>query len=161
MPSRRRFLAVCSVGVSVTAGCLETIGAPAIPREERILDDRTTIEAGAYRAWDLSEPVRNASLAPVDESYVFSYEFTVEQGPDVTLAVTDTTELDRREQTQGQYKVFLDTRSHGQQGAKSERLSAADLDVLVADTQYIGTDTPSSTRDATTVHVEAYLNTPD
>lgn len=161
MPSRRRVLAVCSVGMAATAGCLETRSQPAITRDERILDERPTIEAGDYQAWDLTERVSNASLAPVDESYLFSYEFTVEQGPPVTLALTDTAELRSREQTDGQYKVFLDTRSHGQQGAKSEQLSESNLDVLVVDTQYIGPDSPSPTRDAATVHVEAYLSAPD
>lgn len=147
--------------MSGTAGCIETRSQPAIPREERILDDSATIAAGDYQAWELTEQVRNASLHPVDESYMFSYEYTVETGSAVTLAVTDMAELRRREETDGQYKVLLGTRSHGRKGAKRERMETDNIDVLIGDTQHIGPETPPETRSSVTVHVQAYLSTPD
>jgi len=159
MRTRRRVLAVCGAGLSATAGCLTRTG-PDIPREARILDARASIEAGGYQTWDLAERVGAASLGPVDGRYVFSYEFTVQRGPDVTLAVTGPESLERRAETGGQYRVFLGTRSHGQQGHASESMPAGLLDVLVADTRHVGPGTPRPGRGAARVHVQAYLARP-
>jgi hypothetical protein len=160
--TRRRVLVRCgSLGAVATAGCLDAITAPDIPREHRLLDTRTTVAAGGYRAWSLGKRMSDATTTPVDEGYVFSYEFTVERGPAVSIAVTDAEELDRRERTAGQYQVFSGTRAHGREGAATERMARDHLDLLVVDNQYIGPETPATDRAAAIVHVRAYLSTGD
>lgn len=162
MFTRRRLLARCgSLGTVATAGCLDAITAPDIPREHRILDTRATVAAGDYRAWSLAEQSGDATATPVDEGYVFSYEFTVKRGPAVSFAVTDAEEIARRERSSGQYQVFSGTRSHGEDGAATERMAVEHLDLLVADNQYVGPGTPSTERAAAIVHVRAYLSTTD
>ena len=128
--------------------------------DEQILDARTTVDVGAYHAWDLEARVRNASVTPVDDSYVFSYTFTVDRGPPVTLAVTTTEALQRRADRDGQYKEFTVTRSHGRRGAVSERISVNFLERFVVDHQYIGPATSTPDRLPATVHVQAYLSRP-
>ena len=160
MPSRRRFLALGSVGIGACAGCLDSITAPDIPRQTQILNARPSVGAGQYRAWDLARRVDNAAVSPVDETLTFSYEFTVEKGPPVLVAVTSEEELDRRD-TGANYRVSSGTRTYGERGSIQERMWTGFLEVLVVDNRYIGPENPPPERSQATLHLEAYLNSPD
>lgn len=128
-------------------------------RRRFLTNERTTIDSGEYHVWTLSEPISSASLPSDDDVYIFSYEFVVEQGPAIVLAATTSDSLKRRE-TDGHYRVWGGTRTQGQQGATSKSMPKALLELLVADNQYIGSETPPPNRSAATVHVQAYISTP-
>jgi len=150
-------LITCSASICLTAGCLAWDSPPDIPRDSQILDERTTIEKGAYQAWSLSERIDSASVPPQDGVYHFSYEFVVEEGPEIMVATTTSDQLERRDEI-GDYRVWQSTRTTGQQGAVSEQLSEEFLSVLVVDNQSLDSETSEPPRDSATVRIQAYLS---
>lgn len=160
MPSRRRVIIGSSAGMWLTAGCLGNISSPDIPRETQILDERATIEPGAYQAWSLTERIDSTSFTSTDETPIFSYEFVVNEGPAVSLAATTTEDLDRRREG-GEFRIWGGTRTEGKRGGTSERIPTRYLEVLVADNQDADSQTPTPDRDPATIHVQAYSVAPN
>lgn len=157
IPSRRKMLLACSASICLTAGCLTWDSPPDIPRDSQILDERTTIDQGAYQAWSLSERISSASVPSQDRVYLFSYEFVVEEGPEIMVATTTSDQLERRAEI-GDYRVWQSTRTTSQQGALSKQLSKEFLSVLVADNQSLDSETSEQARDSATVRIQAYLS---
>lgn len=157
MPSRRRVITACSAGVWLTAGCLGDITSPDIPRETQILDEQVTIAPGTYQSWPLEERIDSTSFTDEGEPPIFSYEFTVVEGPVVTVFATMTEDLDGRTED-SEYRYWMGTLTEGKRGATSARIGLGLLQVLVADNGGISSQTATQDRDPATIHAQAYLS---